>query len=129
MNYAKAIVGGNLTRDPELTYAKSGTPIASFTIAVNEKRQDKEETSYIDCKMFGARATAFVQFHSKGQAAFVDGTLKQERWEDKKTGATRSKMVVLAWGWEFVGGANERKARAPQNWQERELEDPDEVPF
>ena len=107
MGHAKSTVLGNLTRDPETRFAQSGVAVVSFSLGVNRKSKDgKEETSFIDCVMFGKRAEAFAKFHGRGDLAFVEGDLEQQRWDDKKTGEKRSKIVVQCWGWEFVGSRN-----------------------
>lgn len=106
-NYSKAIVMGHLTRDPEVRFSQSGTTFCTFSLAVNRKRKDAEDqVSFIDCKMIGKRGEAFAEYHKKGDAAFVEGELEQERWESPE-GERRSKLVVVAWEWQFVGSKNE----------------------
>ena len=107
-NYNKVILMGNLTRDPEVRYANSGTAIVKFGLAVNRRYQDadgnwQEEPTFIDITMFGKRGEAFSRFHQRGKAAFLEGSLRFDQWEDKQTGQKRSKLYVVADNWEFVG--------------------------
>jgi single-strand DNA-binding protein len=107
-SYNKVILMGNLTRDPEVRFAQNGTPIVKFGLAVNRRFQDadgnwQEEPTFVDVTMFGKRGEAFARFHGKGKAAFVEGHLRLDTWEDKQGGGKRSKLYVVAENWEFVG--------------------------
>ena len=111
-NYNKVILMGNLTRDPEVRYASNGTPIVKFGLAVNRRFQDaegnwQEEPTFVDVTIFGKRGEAFSRFHGKGKSAFVEGHLRMDTWDDKQTGAKRSKLYVVADNWEFVGAGRE----------------------
>ena len=111
-SYNRVILMGNLTRDPEVRYAPSGTAIVKFGLAVNRRFQDaegnwQEEPTFVDVTMFGKRGEAFSRFHSKGKPAFVEGSLRLDTWEDKNGGGKRSKLYVVAENWEFVGPGKE----------------------
>ena len=97
--FNKVILVGNLTRNPELRYTPSGTPVASFGMAVNRRfRQGeelKEEVCYIDIVVFGKQAEHCGQYLSKGNGVIVDGRLQQRRWESED-GQKRSKHEVVA---------------------------------
>lgn len=110
-NFNKVLLMGFMTRDPEVRYAQSGTPIVKFGLAVNRRFQDsegnwQEEPTFVDVTMFGKRGEAFSRFHSKGKPAFVEGELRLDTWEDKNGGGKRSKLYVVAHAWEFVGGGD-----------------------
>jgi single-strand DNA-binding protein len=108
-SYNRVILMGNLTRDPELRYTPNQTAICKFGLAVNRRFKDsqsgewKEEPTFVDVTIFGARAEPFARYHSKGKAAFVEGSLRLDTWEDKNGGGKRSKLYVVADNWEFVG--------------------------
>jgi len=109
-NYNKVILMGNLTRDPEVRYTQSGTPLVKFALAVSRRYQDaegnwQEEPTFIDITMWGKRGEAFSRFHTKGKPAFIEGHLRLDNWTDKESGQKRSKLYVVADNWEFVGGA------------------------
>jgi len=111
-SYNKVILMGNLTRDPEVRYANSGTAIVKFGLAVNRRFQDaegnwQEEPTFVDITMFGKRGEAFSRFHQKGKPAFLEGSLRFDTWDDKQSGQKRSKLYVVADNWEFVGGGRE----------------------
>lgn len=96
----KASISGNLTRDPELRTTQSGTSVLSMGVAVNErvKRGDQWEDrpSYVDVTVWGARAEALAKFLRKGLRVAVSGRLRQDRWQDAKTGENRSRLGIVA---------------------------------
>jgi single-strand DNA-binding protein len=108
-SYNKVILMGNLTRDPELRMTANNMAICKFGLAVNRRFKDsqsgewKEEPTFVDITIFGARAEPFARYHSKGKPAFIEGTLRLDTWEDKNGGGKRSKLYVVADTWEFVG--------------------------
>jgi single-strand DNA-binding protein len=108
-SYNRVILMGNLTRDPELRYTNNQMAICKFGLAVNRRFKDgqsgewKEEPTFIDVTIFGARAEPFARYHTKGKPAFIEGSLRLDTWEDKNGGGKRSKLYVVADTWEFVG--------------------------
>lgn len=109
-SFNRVILMGNLTRDPELRFTNNNMAICKFGLAVNRRFKDgqsgewKEEPTFIDVTIFGARAEPFAKYHTKGKPAFIEGTLRMDTWEDKNGGGKRSKLYVVADTWEFVGG-------------------------
>ena len=99
VGFNKIILIGNLTRNPELRYTPSGTPVANFGLAVNRRfRQaddQKEEVCFVDIVVFGKQAEHCGQYLSKGDVAIIDGRLQQRRWETED-GQKRSKHEVVA---------------------------------
>ena len=97
--FNKVILIGNLTKNPELRYTPSGTPVASFGLAVNRRFKQgddlKEEVCYIDIVVFGKQAEHCGQYLSKGNGVIVDGRLQQRRCE-AEDGQKRSKHEVVA---------------------------------
>jgi single-strand DNA-binding protein len=99
VSYNKVVLIGNLTKDPEIRYTPSGTPVANFRLAVNHKYKQgddlKEEVCYIDIVVFGKQAENCGQYLNKGQSVLVDGRLQERRWETED-GQKRSKHEVVA---------------------------------
>lgn len=107
---------GNLTRDPQLSYLPSQTPVVEFGMAMNRKfkKQDGssgEEVCFVDCLMFGKRAEVINKYLNKGDKLLVTGRLKFESWETK-AGDKRNKLKVLVENFEFVG-TSERAQEKP----------------
>jgi single-strand DNA-binding protein len=98
-SFNKVILMGNLTKDPEIRYTPSGTPVATFGLAVNRRYKQgeelKDEVCYIDIVVFGKQAEHCGQYLGKGHGVIVDGRLQQRRWETDD-GQKRSKHEVVA---------------------------------
>lgn len=103
---------GNLTRDPEVRQAQSGTTVVKAGLAVNERMPDgsggwKEEASFFDIVIFGKRAESFSRFFTKGRPVLIEGKLRQNRWQDKESGQNRTKVEIIVDNWEFAGGGRD----------------------
>ena len=93
----KIFLMGRLTRDPELRKTKSGTPVASFSLAVDRdyKGQGGErETDFIDCTAWRGTAEFVSNYFTKGRMAVVEGRLQVRDWTDKDGNKRRSAEVV-----------------------------------
>lgn len=97
--FNKVILMGNLTRNPELRYTPSGTPVANFGLAVSRRFKQgedlKEEVCFIDIVVFGRQAEHCGQYLSKGNGVIIEGRLQHRRWETED-GQKRSKHEVVA---------------------------------
>jgi len=128
-NFNKIMLMGNLTRDPQLSYLPSQTPVVEFGLAVNRTWKDKdgekrEETCFVDCRTYGKPAEILNQYMAKGRPLFVEGRLQYQTWE--KDGQKRSKHVVIVDNFQFIGG-NDRGATTTQD---AALPPPDaDIPF
>lgn len=108
-NLNKVLLIGNLTRDPELRYIQSGTAVLDLRLAVNRrvKKSDGtwgDEAAFIDVTVWSKLAENCAEYLSKGRPVFVEGYLRLDEWEDKKTGDKRSKLKVTADNVQFLGG-------------------------
>lgn len=107
-NFNRVFLMGNLTRDPQLKFLPSQTPVAEFGLAINRRftvnNEQREETTFVDCAAFGRTAEVINQYFTKGKPIFVEGRLKYDQWEDKQGGGKRSKMSVVIENFQFVGG-------------------------
>ncbi|MCK4601082.1 MAG: single-stranded DNA-binding protein, partial [Phycisphaerae bacterium] len=107
-NYNKVILMGNLTRDPQLSYLPSQTPVVEIGLAVNRKwkgqdGQKREEACFVDCRAYGKQAEVMNQYLSKGRPILIEGRLQLSSWEDKE-GNKRSKLRVVVERFQFLGG-------------------------
>ena len=94
-NYNKVTIIGHMVREPSLKYTGSGTALIEGTVAVNHKYKDVEEVAYLDFTKFGDVAEKLAEMIDKGDAVFIEGRLKQNKWEDRD-GNKRSKIVIIA---------------------------------
>ena len=99
VSYNKVILIGNLTKDPEIRYTPSGTPVANFRLAVNHRFKQgdeiREDVCFIDVVVFGKQAENCGQYLSKGSSVIVDGRLQERRWETEEK-QKRSKHEIIA---------------------------------
>ena len=92
---------GNTTREPELTFANSGTAITSFGLAINTRKKDAGGTwvdgdpQFYDVKAFGELAENVAESIAKGTRVMVTGRLNFSQWENQD-GDKRSKVEVIA---------------------------------
>ena len=110
--FSKAIITGNLTRDPELRTTPSGAQVCSFSVAVNRVYRDasgnnQESVSYLDCVAWNRLAETIAQYAKKGSGVLVSGRLEQRSWEDKQTGQKRSRVEIVAEDFNFIGARND----------------------
>ena len=95
-------VVGNVTRDPELRFTNSGLATASFGLAVNRRRQNRqtqemeEQVSFFDVVCWREMAENVSESLTKGSRVVVTGRLEQRSWDDKNTGDKRSKIEIVA---------------------------------
>ena len=90
---------GRLTRDPELRYIQSQTPVASFTLAVDRDYGSRDggekQTDFIDCVAWRSTAEFVSKYFQKGSMAVVSGRLQIRDWTDREGGKRRSAEVVV----------------------------------
>ena len=108
--FSKAIIMGNLTRDPELRSTSTGSQVCGFTVAVNRSYKDssgnqQEQVSFIDCSAWGKAGEIIAQYAKKGSGIMVSGRLDQRSWEDKE-GQKRSRVEINVEDFNFIGGGN-----------------------
>lgn len=136
-NYNKVILIGNLTRDPQMSYLPSQTPVTEIGLAVNRKWKSKEgeqreETCFIDCRAYGRQAETLNQYMRKGRPILIEGRLQLDTWEGKD-GQKRSRHRVIVENFQFLGGGQGQGggyASAPptQRAAEPAHETPDQPP-
>lgn len=132
------MLAGKLTREPELTYVASGTPLCKMGLAVNRRYKDKtgnqrEDTLFINITAWRGTAEYCGQNLQKGRPILVEGRLTMNEWEDRQTGQKRTAIEVVATrvhilDWEDRGGGGGQPSRP----QPRQIEEPipeDDIPF
>ena len=107
MSINRVNISGGLTRDVELRSTQGGTAIATFGVAVNDRRKNpqtgewEDSPNYVDCVMFGKRAESIGNFIGKGSKVAIEGKLRWSQWQDK-SGQKRSKLEVVVDEIEFM---------------------------
>lgn len=126
--FSKAIITGNLTRDPELRTTPNGASVCSFSVAVNRVYKDasgeqKEDVSFIDCSAWGKLGEMINQYAKKGSGVLVSGRLDQRSWEDKTTGQKRSRVEIVVEDFNFAGSAPSGASNGSGNFGASDLAD------
>jgi len=105
----KAIIVGNLGRDPEVRYSASGAAIANVNIATTESWKDKqtgetnEKTEWHRVVFFGRLAEIVNEYLKKGSQVYVEGRLQTRKWQDQ-SGQDRYTTEIVASDMQMLGG-------------------------
>ena len=108
-NFNKVFLMGNLTRDPQLSYLPSQTPVVDFGMAINRNwtgkdGEKKEEVCFVDCRAFGKQAETLNKYMTKGRPIFIEGRLTYEQWT-AQDGSKKSRHRIIVEGFQFLGSA------------------------
>lgn len=114
-SYNRVILMGNLTRDIQLKYTPSGTPVTEVGLAVSDRRKNQagewvDEVTFVEVTFWGRTAEVAAEYLSKGSPVFVEGRLKLDTWETD--GQKRSKLRVVCERMQMVGSRGDSHARS-----------------
>lgn len=120
---------GNLARDPEVRYTKSGKAVATFTVAasntyIDSNNETKEQTAFINCVAWGKTGEAVGNLR-KGNRCFVEGRLQTRSYEN----ADGQKKYVTEVVANFVGTSLTNDETASSNFDSFEQQQDENVPF
>ncbi|HEC30582.1 MAG TPA: single-stranded DNA-binding protein [Candidatus Yonathbacteria bacterium] len=135
----KALIIGNLTRDPELKSIPSGTQVATFSVATNRVWKDKdgakkEDTDYHNIVVFGRQGETSAQYLKKGSSVLIEGRIQTRSWEGQD-GVKKYRTEIIADRVQFgprrdgdFGGSSTPKADSGKGKKEEldTIEYPDE---
>ncbi len=110
----KAIIVGNLGRDPEMRTTQSGTQVANFSVATSRSYNDRdgnrqEETEWHRVVAFGRLAEICGQYLRKGKQVYIEGRLQTRSWEDQN-GQKRYTTEIVAQEMQMLGRAGDAPA-------------------
>lgn len=93
----KVIVMGRLTRDPELRYTQTNTPVVSFSLACDRDYSsgERKQTDFLDCVAWSHTAEFVKKYFGKGRAAVVEGRLQVRNWEDDAGTKRKTAEIVV----------------------------------
>jgi single-strand DNA-binding protein len=97
----KVILVGNVGKDPEVKYSPSGTPVAKFSLATNERfknRNDQwqERTEWHSIVAWQRLAEIVGEYVAKGSKVYVEGKLQTTSWEDRQSGERKYRTEIVA---------------------------------
>ncbi len=121
----KAMIYGNLTRNPEMRALPSGMQVCSMSLATNRVYKDRdgkrqEATDYHNIVVFGKQAENCAKYLTKGASAYVEGSLRTNSWE--KDGVKQYRTEIVADRVQFgprAGGVNAGASTAPTGDSEK----------
>jgi single-strand DNA-binding protein len=130
MSFSQVQLLGNVGRDPEMTYAQSGTPVTKFSLAVTRKRGDNNETTWYNCTAFRGQAETINTHVTKGMQLFIQGDLSIRQYTSRD-GKPAISIDVVVDKFTFAGGS--KREATPATGQHGVM-DPlgdldDEAPF
>lgn len=109
----KVILMGRLTRDPELRHTGSGTPVCSFTVAVDNGYGDNRSTDFINCVAWNKSAEFVEKYFTKGRMIIVVGRIQTRTWEGQDGKKNYVTEVVAS---EVSFGESKRNAEENGNY-------------
>lgn len=119
----KVILVGHLGKDPEVKYLPSGSAVANVTIATSESWKDKqsgdkqERTEWHNVVFFGKLAEIVGEYLKKGAQAYVEGSLRTRKWQDKE-GKDRYTTEIVASDMQMLGSKQGSGGGASYNSRE-----------
>ena len=138
----KVILVGRLGKDPEIRSTPSGTSVAKFSLATDDRYTDKngekqERTEWHNITAWGKLAEICGQYLRKGKLVYIEGSIRTDSWDDKETGQKKYRTEIVAnqmqmldrKGDENGGGAYAGAARKGASNTATQVEEDDEVPF
>ena len=114
----KVLLIGNVCGDPEMKDLASGTKVAGFSLAINEKYKGKdgevkESVCFVPIEFFGKVAEIIEQYVKKGSLILVEGALKLDTWE--KDGKKNSRLKVIGREVQFLGAKPKESSEKTDN--------------
>jgi len=97
----KVILVGNVGKDPEVRYSQSGTPVANFSLATNERFKDRsgewqDRTEWHNIVAWQRLAEIVGEYVVKGSKVYVEGKLQTTSWEDRQSGERKYRTEIVA---------------------------------
>ncbi len=97
----KVILVGNVGKDPEVRYSQSGTPVANFSLATNERFKDRsgewqDRTEWHNIVAWQRLAEIVGEYVAKGSKVYIEGKLQTTSWEDRQSGERKYRTEIVA---------------------------------
>lgn len=92
--FNQVTIAGRITNELRLKQTTNGKPVLNFSIAINEKRNEQEQTIFADITAWNGTAENIAKYMGKGSCVLIDGRLSQDKWEEE--GRNRTKLFVTA---------------------------------
>lgn len=110
---------GRVGTDPEVKYFESGTVVCNLTLAVKRRSSRDDKPDWFNLELWGKTAEIAANYVRKGSLIGVSGAIKLDHWQDRATGAARSKPVVRVDRLDLLGSRRENES--PVNYSDGEF--------
>lgn len=127
MSINKAIIVGNVGKDPEIRYLANGDAVTSFSVATTWKVKGEEQTEWHRITAFGKLAEICGKYLKKGSQVYIEGRLQTSKYTGKD-GIERYSTDIIASQMQMLGGRGETSTRPAQQKQDKPFID-DPIPF
>ena len=129
----KAILVGNLGKDPEVRYLDNGVAVANFSLATTENYKNKEgervsQTEWHNIVLWRGLAEIAEKYLKKGASVYVEGKIKTRKWEDKD-GNTRYNTEILADNMTMLGTKSDSENKPIKSSENQASDKGDDLPF
>lgn len=137
MSKSLTILVGNLGNDPETRHMPNGDAVTTISMATTEKWKDKggekqERATWHRVTLFGRLGEIAAQYLRKGSQVMIEGTIRNESYDDPKTGQKKFSTSIIARDMTMLGGKADGAARPAQGGGNSKLPDSfddEPVPF
>ena len=135
----KAIIVGNLGRDPEVRSTPSGQTVAKFSVATtrrwnNRDGERQEQTEWHNIVCWGRQAEIAGQYLHKGKQVYVEGRLQTDSWEDRETGKKMYRTEIVCETFQMLGsrgdsGGGPSRPQSNSSYDAGGGAEDDDIPF
>jgi single-strand DNA-binding protein len=132
----KAMIIGNLGKDPEIRATASGQSVATFSLATSEKIKNKsgemeERTEWHNIVLWGKLAEIAAEYLAKGKSVYIEGRIQTRKWEGKD-GHDRYTTEIVGETMKMLGSKRDKDKTSESSGQfvdDTGFDDPDKCPF
>lgn len=109
---------GRTGGDPDVRYFESGSVKCSLTLAVDRRSRNSDQPDWFNLELWGKTAEVAANYVRKGSLIGVTGALKFDRWQDRTTGADRSRPVIRVDRLELLGSKRDSEPSTGDGYED-----------
>lgn len=109
---------GRAGRDPQVKYFESGSVVCNLTLAVNRRTRRSDQPDWFDLEIWDKTAEVAANYVRKGSLIGIKGSLKFDHWQDRNSGAPRSKPVIRVERLDLLGSKRDIEQMPDNSYDE-----------